>query len=277
VLVTRDVPTRHLALSLDWFSEFFAANMDEADAQFVAVALKHIKEQFLREDLAEPAIYRMMPEAWPESELFEKALLAGDRSSADALLTHCLQQGRGLLDAELHMIQPALYKIGRKWQNNLVTVAQEHLATAIAQTVMNHGLLQSMIPPANGKRVVLACVEGNNHAVGLQMVADAFQLAGWDVHFLGANVPTRSLIEHVDQVKPELLGLSVSFAQQLPAVKAVISRLKQSADISRPAVIIGGLAINQFNSLADKLGSDGWSPNARSAVSHASALAAAMP
>jgi methanogenic corrinoid protein MtbC1 len=277
VLVTRDVPTRHLLLSLDWLSEFFAANMDEADAQLMAVALKHIKAQFLQEDLAEPAIYDMMPEAWPESEAFEKALLAGDRSSADALLTHLLQNGRGLLDAELHVIQPALYRIGKKWQNNLVTVAQEHLATAIAQAVMNHGLLQSQISPSNGRLVVLACVEGNNHTVGLQMVADAFQLAGWNVHFLGANVPIKSLIEHLGQVKPNLLGLSVSFAQQLPAVKAVISSLKQSPDISRPSVIVGGLAINQFNGLVDKLGSDGWSPDARSAVSYASALAAPLP
>ena len=274
VLATRDIPSGHLSLSLSWLSEFFAAKMDRADAQIVSAALKQIAMSFLQQDHAEPAIYGMMPAAWPESALFEKALLAGDRKSADALLTACLAQGRGLLDAELHVIQPALYSIGHKWQNNLVTVVQEHLATAIAQSVMNHGLLQSQIPASNGQRVVLACVEGNNHAVGLQMVADAFQLAGWDVQFLGANVPTRSLLAHLDQSKPDLLGLSVSFAQQFRVVKAVMAGLMQSPNGSRLPVIIGGLAINQFNRLADKLGADGWSPDARSAVSNAALLAA---
>jgi methanogenic corrinoid protein MtbC1 len=141
---------------------------------------------------------------------------------------------------------------------------------------MNHGLLQSQIPASNGRRVVLACVEGNKHSVGLQMVADAFLLAGWDAQFLGADVPTSSLIRHLEQVKPDLLGLSVSLPQQLRVVKAVMSRLTQSLGVSRPPVIIGGLAINQFDSLADKLAADGWSPNARSAVTRASMLAAPM-
>ena len=276
VLATRDVPADHLSLSLDWLSEFFAANMDDSDAQIVAAKLKQIKTLFLQDDHTEPAIYGMMPEAWPESDLFEKALLAGDRTCADTLLASCLQHGHGLLDAELHMIQPALYRIGHKWQNNLVSVAQEHLATAIAQAVMNHGLLQSQIPASNGRRVVLACVEGNNHSVGLQMVADAFLLAGWDAQFLGADVPTSSLIRHIEHVKPDLLGLSVSLPQQLRVVKVVMSRLTQSLGASRPPVIIGGLAINQFNSLADKLAADGWSPNARAAVTHAAMLAAPM-
>jgi methanogenic corrinoid protein MtbC1 len=117
------------------------------------------------------------------------------------------------------VIQPALYNIGQKWQDNQVTVAQEHLATAISQSVMTYGLLKSEVPPANGRRTVLACVEGNQHAVGLQMVADAFQLAGWDVHYLGANVPTGALLQHVVNCRPDLLGLSVSFAQQLRVVR----------------------------------------------------------
>ena len=126
--------------------------------------------------------------------------------------------------AEQHMIQPAQYGIGKKWQNNQVTVAQEHLATAIAQSVMTLGLARSELPASNGKQVLLACVEGNNHAVGLQMVADAFQFAGWEVQFLGANVPTDALIRHLDQLKPDLLGLSVAFAQQLYVVREIMAR-----------------------------------------------------
>jgi hypothetical protein len=83
VLATRDVPAGHLSLSLDWLSEFFAANMDDGDARIVAANLKQIKTLFLQEDHTEPAIYGMMPEAWPASDLFEKALLAGDRTGAD--------------------------------------------------------------------------------------------------------------------------------------------------------------------------------------------------
>ncbi len=266
VLATRDVPADHLPLSLDWFAEFFSANMKSSDAQIVAAALRNAKVGLL--GLADPLtpIDRMMLPPWSESEAFERALLAGNPRGANALLDLCLERGDILLNFELHVIQPALYGIGRKWQCNQVSVAQEHLATAMSQSIMARGLMKAPLPQGNDRKVVLACVQGNNHSVGLQMVADGFYLAGWDVQFLGADVPTQSLIAHVAQSKPDLLGLSVSFAQQLRVVKDIMARLTQTMHSLRPPVIIGGLAINQFDRIADAVGADGWSHNAGAAV-----------
>ena len=272
VLDARDVPADHLALSLDLLSEFFASRMGGAGAGIVVAALARAKAGFLSADDSPPAIYGHMPAPWDESAAFEGALLAGDRRSASALFDHCLEQGRGLVDTELHLIQPALYGVGRKWQENQVSVAQEHLATAIAQSVMNSGLMKSLLPASNGKRVLLACVQGNHHSVGLQMVADAFQLAGWDAQYLGADVPTASLIAHLVMSKPQLLGLSVAFAQQLHVVKEITARLDGLQSGDRPAVIIGGLAINQFDRLAEQLGADAWSPDSHAAVECAGAF-----
>jgi methanogenic corrinoid protein MtbC1 len=273
VLEARDIPVEQLPQSLEWLAEFFAGAMDDPDGIAIAAALRNVKARFLQPHEAAPATYAMMPTAWPECEAFQDALLAGDRRRAGALLDGCFAQGRSLVDAEMHMIQPALYGIGQKWQNNEVSVAQEHLATAISQSLMTGGLLRSEIPPANGSKVVLACVEGNFHAVGLQMVADAFQLAGWEVQFLGGNVPTSALLQLVAAFKPNLIGLSVSFAQQLRVVREIMLRLTETFGAERPPVIIGGLAINQFRRIADTLGADGWGPDARSALVSGSALA----
>ena len=272
VLATRDIPAEHLGLSLEWLAEFFAAHMEGADGAAVVAALHRIKLRFLASDDALPVQYGMMPKPFPESAAFESALLAGDRGGAISLFDRCLGQGHSLVEAELHLVQSALYSIGRKWQNNEVSVAQEHLATAISQAVMIQGLMKTVVPASNGKRILLACVEGNHHTLGLQMVADAFQLSGWEVQCLGGDVPTRSLIAHLTQYRPHLLGLSVSFAQQLRVVKQIMSLLKPLQDVERPAVIVGGLAVNHFNRLADSLGADGWSPDARSAVASAAAL-----
>jgi methanogenic corrinoid protein MtbC1 len=137
---------------------------------------------------------------------------------------------------------------------------------------MIQGLMKSDVPAGNGKRVLLACVQGNHHAVGLQMVADAFQLAGWEAQFLGANVPTHAVIAHLGDYKPHLLALSVSFAQQLHVVKEIMSLLTRADGTARPTAIVGGLGINQFSRLASELGADGWSPDARAAVATAAAL-----
>jgi cobalamin-dependent methionine synthase I len=99
---------------------------------------------------------------------------------------------------------------------------------------MTVGLLRSPPPATIGKRALLARVEGNDHAVGLRMVADAFQLAGWDVQYLGANMPTSAIIRQAAEWQPDLVGLSVSFAQQLRVVKEVIAQLRERLGEVRP-------------------------------------------
>jgi methanogenic corrinoid protein MtbC1 len=131
---------------------------------------------------------------------------------------------------------------------------------------MTIGLLRSPHGNLNGKKVLLACVEGNHHAVDLRMVADSFMLAGWDVQYMGANVPTHALMKQLTQWKPDLLGLSVSFASQMAVAKTAIQTMKQRFGADRPAVMIGSLAINRCAPLAVVSGADSHYADAKSAV-----------
>ena len=275
VLAARRVPVAHLALSLDWLTEFFVSRMDAADGAVVGAALTAARTNFL-DAAAAPSEPPSTREPWPETAPFMAALLAGNQREAWAVANRCLDSGRGLVDIELNVIQPALYEIGQQWQTNCVSVAHEHMATAIAQSVMTMGLLRSQPPAPVNRRALLACVEGNNHCVGLRMVADALLLDGWDVQYLGANVPTQSLVGHASQWKPDIVGLSVSFPQQLRAVKAIIALLDERLGTARPRVIIGGLAINHFMSLADMVGADAFSVDSRGALVYAKHVAEAQ-
>lgn len=270
VLAARAVPAQHLALSLDWLAEFYSSHLPPQDGLVVAEALRAARAGFLEAGTAPAA--PPSPEEWPDTFPLEAALLAGNQRAAMDVLTSCMDAGKSLVDVEIHVIQPALYRIGEKWQANVVSVAQEHMATAMVQALMTVGLLRSEPPAAISRRVLLACVAGNDHAVGLRMVADAFQLGGWDVHYLGANVPTVSLIAHVSEWKPDLVGLSMSFAQQLPTVKAIIAQLAERFGNERPAVMVGGLAVNRFDRLPGIVGADAFGADARAAVLNASQL-----
>jgi methylmalonyl-CoA mutase cobalamin-binding domain/chain len=271
VLAARAVPVNHLALSLDLLGEFFAERMDTADGAVISAALTAARTDFLKAN--DPPVAPSRPlEPWPEVAAFEAALLAGHQRDALTVMNRCIDSGRSLTQAELHIIQPSLYHIGEKWQANQVSVAREHVATAIAQSVMTVGLLRSTPPPAIGKRVLLACIAGNEHALGLRMVADAFQLAGWDVQYLGANVPTSAIVQHAAEWKVDLVGLSVSFAQQLRVTKEVIALLAERLGNAGPAVMIGGLAINRFSKLAEVVGANAYSADAPSAVARANEM-----
>jgi methanogenic corrinoid protein MtbC1 len=276
VLTAREIPVEHLPQSLDWLAEFFVARMEPEEGPLVAAALFAAKVAFLPSDGSLTAGYSArLPAAWHDCEAFESALLAGERHAAAAFIERHMAAGHGLVEVELHLIQPSLYRIGLKWQRNQVSVAQEHLATAIAQSLMVEGLMRSSPAAPNGRKLLLACIEGNHHAVGLQMVADAFQLAGWNVNLLGANLPSSALVRHAVEWKPHLLGLSIAFPQQLRVVKDVLARMTRAVGAKRPPLIIGGLAINNFDQLADHIGADAWSPNAAMAVLSGNRLAGA--
>ncbi len=273
MLAARAIPLTHVALSLDLLGEFFAERMAASDGAVVSTALRAARVAFLNAEAIPPAPV-LQVEPWPEVAAFETALLAGQQHAAFDVMHRCMDSGRGLVDVELHVVQPALYHIGEGWQANRVSVATEHMATAIAQSAMTVGLLRSPPPAPIGKRALLACVDGNSHTVGLRMVADALELAGWDVQYLGANVPTAALTQHAAEWHADLVGLSVSFAQQLPVVKDVIARLAGKLGVARPAVIIGGLAINRFDRLADMVGADAYGADAPTAVVCANRLLA---
>lgn len=276
VLAARGIPDDHVVLSLDMLGDFFAANMDQADGAAIADALDAARAEFVAaSDATVQPLAR--PDTWPEAAPFEAALLAGQQREALAVVDRCFGNGHGLVEVERCVIQPSLYDIGEQWQANRITVAKEHMATAIALSTMTLGLLR--LPPLAtiGKRALLACVEGNEHTVGLRMVADAFQLAGWDVQYLGANVPASAIVRQAAEWQADIVGLSVSFAHQLHVVKDVIAQLRNSHDGVRPAVIIGSLAINRFNRLADMVGADAYGTDAPAAVACANRIVGGQP
>lgn len=273
VLESRGVPAAHLPLSLEWLAEYFEAHLPAPHGGIVTGALRMAKVRMASHGPALAGLYEKLPASWPECADFEDALLKGDHRRAARVIDGVLDSGRGLVQAELHVIQPALYRIGQKWQENQVSVAQEHLATAIAQSVMAQGMVKSEVPVPNGRKVLLACVAGNHHAVGLQMVADSFQVDGWDVQYLGADVPLKDLVRQVVSWKPDLVGLSVSFPHQLRIARQAIQSLEAALGPARPPVIVGGLAVNQFDQLAGQVGAEGWGPDALAAVRSGAQLA----
>jgi methanogenic corrinoid protein MtbC1 len=270
VLAARSIPGEHLTLSLDWLAEFFTANMEPSDSAVVTAALLAARTKLFAAGET-PLVPEAPPDPGPARE-FETALLAGDQRRALAVVNSCIDSGHDLVDVELHVIKAAMYRIGEQWQENQVTVAQEHIATAIVESVMTAALLRSPPPAPIDKQVLLACVAGNHHTVGLRIVADSFQLNGWEVQYLGANVPTPSLIRQIGKWSPDLVGLSLSFAQQMPAVKDVIAQLRARFGRERPPVMIGGLAVNRFDRLVDMVGADARSFDAQAAIGTAKQL-----
>ncbi|HEX4384793.1 MAG TPA: cobalamin-dependent protein [Myxococcales bacterium] len=169
------------------------------------------------------------------------AQLKGDRREALRLIA----DEAGALGAEamqLEVIQEAQREIGRLWEQNRITIAQEHMATAISQLALAQVYRDATAAPGNGKLVLVACVQGEQHAFPAQLVADRLELAGFDVRFLGADVPTSGLLEMIGQLEPDLLALSCAMPFHLPSLRDAVRRVRALPGPRLP-ILVGGNAV----------------------------------
>lgn len=109
-------------------------------------------------------------------------------------------------------------------------------------------------------------MEDCQHGLGLQIVADRFEKAGWNVRHLGEDVPVDALVDHVDPWRPDVLCLSISMPQQISAGHRTIQRTRERMGDRAPCILVGGRVLNQFPHLHKVLDADGWAPDSRRAV-----------
>ena len=170
------------------------------------------------------------------------AQLAGDRREAlRIVLEDGLARGHAVRDLQAQVVQAAQREIGRLWQMNRISIAQEHMATAISHVVMSRLFDEACADPRLGRKIVVACIEGEYHEFPARIVADFLDLGGFDVRYLGANVPTDDLMRMLREEKPDLLALSVTMSFNVAALRKVLTRLR----LEHPTlpVLVGGHAL----------------------------------
>lgn len=173
-------------------------------------------------------------------EMFLESLLAGDRLGSSRMVRELLGKNIPVQTIYEELIKEALYRVGERWENNQITVAEEHLATSVAEAVMNELFPQLVNKTRLKKRVMLACVENELHQVGVKMVADVFEMKGWDSFFLGTNVPVRDLVSYARKIRPDLFALSASIYFHMPVLQNMLSMIR--ASFPETPVLLGGQA-----------------------------------
>lgn len=200
-------------------------------------------------------------------------LLGGKRQEAAQLVMDAANDSMTVADIYLSVFQPLLYETGRLWQQNRITVAQEHYITAATQWMM--GLLYPRIfgqTPPNGYTLVATAAQGELHEIGVRMVADIFELHGWDTHFLGANVPISGVVQMAAERQADLLAISVTLPTNLGPLASLIETIRKDPDCARTRIIVGGSPFLHNGDLARQIGADAVAMDALTALSAAEGL-----
>jgi methylmalonyl-CoA mutase cobalamin-binding domain/chain len=199
------------------------------------------------------------------------ALLRGERHVASRLILDAVDQGVPIKDLYLHVFQPSQHEIGRLWQMNQISVAREHYCTAATQLIMSQLYPYIFATERIGRRFVATCVGGELHEIGVRMVADFFEMEGWDTYYLGANTPTESIVQTVVERGADILGVSATIAFHTSAVADLIANVRAS-EAGDVKILVGGYPFNIASDLWRQVGADGCAHDAQEAVELANRL-----
>lgn len=266
VLESRGVPSAHLKESLLLLQEHFARLLTPDELPVVSAPLLEGVKTLDGSAQTGKRFNRLLPQPMPESRDYLKALLAGERPAAQEVILNMMRRDISLADVAVSVIQPAMYEVGYLWACNRITVAQEHMATAITQNTMARAFAEARFSEPLGRKALFACVPGNNHSLGLRIVSDAFEVDGWTVQYLGADVPVSDLVVQISHWRPELVGISLSLPGHIKIAKAFVEQLRAEFGTCCPAILVGGLATNQADNLWKAVDADLWAANAKEAV-----------
>lgn len=178
-----------------------------------------------------------------ENDLYQTyftSILDGDKRE-------CLNIVKSLLDDDVKiqklytdLFQKSMYEVGELWELNKISVAKEHLATTITESMLSATYPYLFSGIQASKKAIITCTANEYHQLGGKMVADIFELHGWDAHFLGANTPEAELLELIDEIKPDLVGLSLAIYFNLPSLKNALDQIRSNYE--NLDILVGGHA-----------------------------------
>ncbi|PMC40227.1 cobalamin-binding protein [Bacillus sp. UMB0899] len=148
-----------------------------------------------------------------------------------------------------NLITKAMQYIGNLWEMDEITVADEHLATSTCEYILvrfdfhmkkNHRFYQ--VEP---KKVMLLCLEKEQHDLGIKMVAQLFEEHGWNTRLLGSNLPLEEAVRSAEKWKPDVIGLSFSIWYHAELLGTYSKALE--AIPHKPTVIVGGRLLESYD------------------------------
>jgi dimethylamine corrinoid protein len=188
-----------------------------------------------------------------------------------------LDMGVSATEIVLGPMSKAMEEIGRLYEEGEYFIAELMEAASIfkeAMKILEPRLRSEAKSLGSGRRrlrIILATVKGDIHDIGKTLVGVMLQSVGHEVIDLGVDVDVEKIIEAIEKYNPHIIGLSALLTTTARYMRTIIDELRRRGLRSRVKVIIGGAATTR--EFAEKIGADGWAPNAIEAVKLVNKLA----
>lgn len=158
----------------------------------------------------------------------------------------------GFAETVNRVITPLLESVGYKWAHGTGSIAQEHLLTATVTEFLTTSQQRLRAAP-DAPRILVTTPAGQIHEIGALMVCGFAALAGWQVSYLGPNLPTDEIARAAVQSRSDAIALSIVFPYQDPGLAKELRRLRLALG-ERTPILIGGQAAPHFSEAIEEIG-----------------------
>lgn len=251
-----DSMKRHFSRCESAFQELFNQNLSDSCLQTFEMGKETFENSFF-------SIHKSNV----DYDTFINHLISMHSDLAYQHVIDLIDKGMSIQEIYLNVLQPTLYKVGELWHQRVISVAKEHYITAAIQHII--GKLYSMVftnKERSQKTITAVCAGEEMHEIGMRMVADFFELSGWDSIFLGSHIPTDVIINHLIENPTRLLAISATTSSHLIEVRDLIEAIKSNPQITPIKIMVGGHVFNETPNLWKSLGADGHAFDAEQAV-----------
>jgi methanogenic corrinoid protein MtbC1 len=179
-------------------------------------------------------------------ERLERLLAAHDRPGAVSEALGAVEAGTMAVPALYNVLRDVMAGVGARWQRGETKVWEEHLATAAVRTIVDalypFVLAEKAKAAPTGKSVLLACPADEAHDLGLRMLADLFDLAGWSTYLLGPDTPTEEIAAAASSLGVDLILLTSATHFHRMRLTTVLQQLHEQLPGTRVVVTGGAFA-----------------------------------
>ncbi|MGI6542690.1 MAG: corrinoid protein [Limnochordia bacterium] len=200
-----------------------------------------------------------------------EAVIRGEFPETQRLIDEALENGVKPVEIINNGLIAGMQVIADRFKRNEIYVPE----VSIAARAMNAGLniVKPLVSETNMKpvaKVIIGTMKGDLHDIGKKLVAMMLEGAGFAVIDLGIDVSPEKFVDAVREYRPQIMAMSALLTTTMPAMAGSVKLLEESGLRSQVKVIVGGAPIT--DAYAGKIGADGYSPDAGSAVDLAKSL-----
>lgn len=200
-----------------------------------------------------------------------EAVITGDPNTAVAITKQAIGERTSAETILKEGLIAGMEVIGERFKNNEVYIPEVLIAARamkMAMQVLEPELVKAGVQPLG--KLVIGTVQGDLHDIGKNLVAMMMKGAGFEVIDLGVDVASEKFIERTKATGAHLVGMSTLLTTTMPGMEKTLKEIRNSGLGAK--VMVGGAPVTQ--SYADKIGADGYAPDAASAVDVAKRLIA---